>query len=288
MRKRELLCKSFVQSACLAAIVVPPKAALQLLTREATRGKHFFQEARLTPMACYAPSVESRWGLLLSQEWNKAHLINHLAEVHGYRHYLELCTYSSGRRYDEIDRAKFLTCSRLMYRCPDGFDDGLAIDYRSATLDIGECLTTISQEGHSFDIVLVDSWHEFEPSWRDLVEGFRLIRANGTLVVHDCLPPRPEIAVPKHIPGRMVRRQLSSLCRLYQPAARSRGLHSRHRLWLRRHPQARRAISRKRDFCRRRSPRRLAQQARRPHASLRFPSGAQAGPAELDFDQRIF
>ena len=126
MRKRESLCKSFVQSACLAAIVVPPKAILQLLTREATRGKHFFQEARLTPMACYAPSVESRWGLLLSQEWNKAHLINHLAEVHGYRHYLELCTYSSGRRYDEIDRAKFLTCSRLMYRCPDGFDDGLA------------------------------------------------------------------------------------------------------------------------------------------------------------------
>ena len=200
VRKRESLCKSFVQSACLAAIVVPPKAILQLLTREATRGKHFFQEARLTPMACYAPSVESRWGLLLSQEWNKAHLINHLAEVHGYRHYLELCTYSSGRRYDEIDRAKFLTCSRLMYRCPDGFDDGLAIDYRSATLDIGECLAAISQEGRSFDIVLVDSWHEFEPSWRDLVEGFRLIPANGTLVVHDCLPPRPEIAVPKYIP----------------------------------------------------------------------------------------
>jgi hypothetical protein len=82
-----------------------------------------------------------------------------LAEVHGYRHYLELCTYSSGRRYDEIDRAKFLTCSRLMYRCPDGFDDGLAIDYRSATLDIGECLAAINQEGRSFDIVLVDSWH---------------------------------------------------------------------------------------------------------------------------------
>ena len=97
------------------------------------------------------PCSRSGWGLLLSQEWNKAHLINHLAEVHGYRHYLELCTYSSGRRYDEIDRAKFLTCSRLMYRCPDGFDDGLAIDYRSATLDIGECLTTISQEGRSLD-----------------------------------------------------------------------------------------------------------------------------------------
>jgi len=205
----------------------------------------------LTPMACYAPSVESRWGLLLSQEWNKAHLINHLAEVHGYRHYLELCTYSSGRRYDEIDRAKFLTCSRLMYRCPDGFDDGLAIDYRSATLDIGECLAAISQEGRSFDIVLVDSWHEFEPSWRDLVEGFpadprKWHACRARLLAAPAGDRRAQIH-----PGRMVRRQLSSLCRLYQPAARSRGLHSRHRLWLRRHPQARRAISRKRDFCRR-------------------------------------
>ena len=43
----------------------------------------------------------------MSQEWNKAHLINHLAEVHDYRHYLELCTYNSGRRYDEIDLAAY-------------------------------------------------------------------------------------------------------------------------------------------------------------------------------------
>jgi hypothetical protein len=124
-----------------------------------------------------------------------------LAGVHGYRHYLELCTFMSGGRYDEIDRAKLPTCRRLMYRCPDDFDDGLTIDYRSATLDIGECLKTISQEGRSFDIVLVDSWHEFEPSWRDLVEAFRLIRADGMLVVHDCLPPRPEITVPQYITG---------------------------------------------------------------------------------------
>jgi hypothetical protein len=84
--------------------------------------------------------------LPLSQEWNKAHLINHLAEVHGYRHYLELCTFSTGRRYAEIDRSQLQTCSRLMYRCPDGFDDGLPTDYRSNTLDIGESLKKISDE----------------------------------------------------------------------------------------------------------------------------------------------
>jgi hypothetical protein len=35
----------------------------------------------------------------------------------------------------------------------------------------------------------------------DLVEGFRLIRQGGTLVVHDCLPPRSENAVPNYIQG---------------------------------------------------------------------------------------
>jgi hypothetical protein len=130
-----------------------------------------------------------------------------------------------------------------MYRCPDDFDDGLAIGYRSTTLDISECLTIISEEGRSFDIVLVDSWHEFEPSWRDLVETFRLIRANGMLVVHDCLPPRPEVAVLEYIPGEW--------CGVsYQAYV---------------------------DFI-----------ARRPHGSLRFLPGAQAGPAELDYDRRIF
>ena len=75
----------------------------------------------------FAHAVLTAWlgGLPLSLEWNKAHLINHLAGVHGYRHYLELCTFMSGGRYDEIDRAKLPTCRRLMYRCPDDFDDGL-------------------------------------------------------------------------------------------------------------------------------------------------------------------
>jgi hypothetical protein len=63
-----------------------------------------------------AHAVLTAWlgGLPLSLEWNKAHLINHLAGVHGYRHYLELCTFMSGGRYDEIDRAKLPTCRWLI------------------------------------------------------------------------------------------------------------------------------------------------------------------------------
>ena len=151
---------------------------------------------------------------------------------------------------DEIDRSQLETCVRLMYRCPDDFDDGLPIEYRSSTLDIGECLKTISDEGRSFELRWSNSWHEYATSWRDLVEGFLLIREGGTLVVHDRLPPRSEIAVANYIPGEWCGVGYQAYVDFISQQARSRGLHGRHRLWLRRHPQARRSISRERDVCR--------------------------------------
>jgi SAM-dependent methyltransferase len=132
---------------------------------------------------------------------DKAWIINHLVAVHGYRRYLELCTTTTGGLYGAIDQSQLAVCRRLMYRCPDDFEDGRRIDYRSNTLDIGACLSSIAAKDRSFDIALVDSWHEYAPSWRDLQEAFRLIRPGGTLVVHDCLPPRAEVAGPLPIPG---------------------------------------------------------------------------------------
>ncbi len=141
-------------------------------------------------------------GMKLPQDWTKAHLINHLAGVRGYRRYLEFCCATTGWRYCEIDRSKLTLCRRLIYRCAEDFDyDGLPIDYRSATLDIDACLDKIAAEGLTFDIILVDSWHEYETSWRDLNAAFRLIGEGGMLLVHDCLPPRAEIAGPDPMPG---------------------------------------------------------------------------------------
>jgi hypothetical protein len=92
---------------------------------------------------------------------HKAGIVNRLAVVHGYRHYLELCTRSTGPR------------------------DGMEVDYLSSDLDISECLDAIRRDNLIFDIALIDPFHEYGTSWRDLDEGFRLIRAGGTLVVHD-------------------------------------------------------------------------------------------------------
>jgi hypothetical protein len=131
----------------------------------------------------------------MQKEWNKAGLINHLAGVHGYRHYLEICTANTGLRYAEIDRSR-LTCRRLMYLAPDAHSEALPIDYHSPDRDIGACLARLASDGYAFDIALIDPWHEYATSWRDLCEAFRLLPVGGSLVVHDCLPDRAEIAGP--------------------------------------------------------------------------------------------
>jgi hypothetical protein len=100
---------------------------------------------------------------------NKAQIVNRLAAVHGYRHYLELCTRSTGRQYAEIDRSLLTTCKRLMYRCPDGPGDGMEVDYRSSDLDIAECLSAIRRENQ-------DLRHRADrslPRIRDLAARYR-------------------------------------------------------------------------------------------------------------------
>jgi hypothetical protein len=134
--------------------------------------------------------------LAMLKRWTKANLINRIAKLRGYRSYLEICTAYSGFRYRQIDRDILTTCHRLMYQCPSAHSDGMPIDFRSADLDIAECLREVNMRGRSYDIVLVDSWHEYATSRRDLVEALGLIAEGGTIVVHDCLADREEQARP--------------------------------------------------------------------------------------------
>jgi hypothetical protein len=62
-----------------------------------------------------------------------------------------------------------------MYRCPGSPGDGMAVDYNSSDLDISECIDAIRWENLTFDIALIDPFHEYGTSWRDLEEGFKLI-----------------------------------------------------------------------------------------------------------------
>src|SRR4051794_13755582 len=117
-----------------------------------------------------APFGFGEWPLYSASAmtWIKTDIINHLAEVRGYRRYLEICTPLTGNEFARIDRPRFDICHRLMYRCPEDFTDDMPIEFRAAELDISGCLQDSRLQGAEYDIILVDSWHEYEPSYRDL------------------------------------------------------------------------------------------------------------------------
>ena len=138
---------------------------------------------------------------LVRREWTNSDLINWLVTQREYRSCLELCTVTTGLRYAEIDRAYLAVCHRLMYRCPRDYADGLPIDFRSAGLNISDCVRVIRERGYRYDIILVDPWHEYGASMRDLTETLSLLTDRGTIVVHNCLPPTAEPAVSNFIAG---------------------------------------------------------------------------------------
>ena len=127
----------------------------------------------------------------------KMEIVGHLAARHGFSRYLELCTATTGRLYARLDRNVLTTAHRLVYNCPADFDDGLGVDFRAAGFDIGRCLAEIRARGLRYDIILVDPFHDYACSWRDLAAAFALVEVGGFLVVHDCLPENRAMAAPE-------------------------------------------------------------------------------------------
>lgn len=134
----------------------------------------------------------------------KVDLIHYFADRYRLRRYLEFASITTGHHYADIDRSRFDLCERLMYRCgegpPEGPSDGCAVDYRSPDMDVTEPLARIAANGRTYDIMLVDPYHGYGTSYRDIEAAFGLLEDGGVMVVHDCLPPSRELASPTFIP----------------------------------------------------------------------------------------
>ncbi len=126
----------------------------------------------------------------------KAALVNHMAREHGYRRYLEIHVPSTGHHYREVDRS-LLRCERLTYNCPKSWRDRYSVDFRSTDFDISAIVERLQSEGRHYDVILVDPWHGYDTSLRDIRLAYELLSPGGTMVVHDCLPPREEVAGPE-------------------------------------------------------------------------------------------
>jgi len=133
--------------------------------------------------------------------WDKTDIIHFLSDQYGYQSYLEICTPTTGGLYHKINRSKFRTCHRLMYRTPPSFDDGMDVNFRSHHAGTTDLIETIQAFALRYDILLVDSFHLYSLSYRDMADALDLVTHRGSVVVHDCLPPSEDLISAEFVPG---------------------------------------------------------------------------------------
>ena len=139
--------------------------------------------------------ADRRWVL------TKADIVHLISKRRNLTNYLELCTSTTGQFYCDIMRWRFNTSRRLMYNCPNNFEDGLPIDFKINNFDIDPALRKLEIDPNKIDICLIDGFHTYDCAIRDLACAFELLEDGGVLVVHDCLPPSKLFASPTWILG---------------------------------------------------------------------------------------
>jgi hypothetical protein len=134
----------------------------------------------------------------------KSDIINALAAKHGFRRYLEICTPTTGTEFAKIDRGILPFAHRLMYACPFSHTEELPIDYRTRDRSSNKIIDMMVKTFRApfYEIALVDSYHSYECSIRDLIGASLVLRENGIVVVHDCAPDDPELSQPEFRAGR--------------------------------------------------------------------------------------
>ena len=126
----------------------------------------------------------------------KYDIVNGLIGKNGYQTYLEICTAETGGQFYSITRRGLRIRHRLMYLCPQDFEDGEEITFRSCSEAIDSVLSKLLK----YDVVFVDPWHTLECSRRDLETGLSVLREGGVMIVHDCYPSR-EFTAPQRSEG---------------------------------------------------------------------------------------
>ncbi len=134
----------------------------------------------------------------------KYEIVNGFAPPGGNGRYLELCTPSTGVKFALVDPDRYAVRHRLMYRCPETFEDGQKITFRTTACgsqDLVRAVDALLLAEQRYDVILVDPWHSYAASAADLHGALCLLRPGGVLVVHDCNPTDPELVSPEFRAG---------------------------------------------------------------------------------------
>jgi len=131
----------------------------------------------------------------------KSKIVNYLARTHSLKSYLEIATPYSGFKFGQIDRQLFDQVERALYRCPADYGDGHEISYRIETDNCRDALSALKSAATTYDLIFIDPWHLYDESLYLISEAFDLLSKRGFMVVHDCNPPRVEMAQPESRDG---------------------------------------------------------------------------------------
>lgn len=118
----------------------------------------------------------------------KYKIINFFGQNYDCQAYLEIATSTTGHYFSKIDRNIFSTTERLLYNISSEYSDGFNIDYHQTSLQTSSLFHELQTLGKKYDVILVDPWHSYECSLRDIENAFKLLNDNGVIVVHDCNP----------------------------------------------------------------------------------------------------
>jgi len=128
---------------------------------------------------------------------SKTDLINWLGAEYGYSSYLEVATMFTGHRFSSISREIYTNIERIMYLTPADFNDEMIVSCQSPAEESCLCFKELIDREKKFDVVLVDPFHTYESSRRDLELALLVLDENGTLVVHDCNPVDKALTSPE-------------------------------------------------------------------------------------------
>jgi len=133
----------------------------------------------------------------------KSEICSSLGEQFGFTRYLEICTTTTGNCFADVFEDVFDVRDRLIYRCDENFDDGLAIAWRTESESSTSTVATILDDPDhvAYDVVFVDSFHTYASSLTDLYSASMLVSDGGVIVVHDVLPSSLHLVNPDYQPG---------------------------------------------------------------------------------------
>jgi hypothetical protein len=123
---------------------------------------------------------------------SKSDIINWFGKKYNYSSYLEISSLYMGSCFDQVDEKIYSVKDCLNYYSEEFpkevFDKTGKPDHNIPFMEYDVHLDRIRNTHSLFDIILVDPYHSFTQSKKDIETALQLVKDNGVIIIHDCNP----------------------------------------------------------------------------------------------------